>query len=60
MRYVRIRIMGRGGSHVQPLNEIAVALEGVFDGAPPGTTLLLELIEMTDEEHAKLPEFMGW
>ena len=49
------------GSYVQPLSELANAIEGEFDGVEPGEgiTLHLNRIQMTVEEYQKLPEFTG-
>lgn len=56
--YIRISLHGYG-SYVQPLAELATALDGELDGAAPGTKWTLELIEMTPAEYAALPEFQG-
>ena len=57
-RYVRISLHGFG-PYVQPLSELATALDGELDGAEPGAVWTLELIEMTPAEYDALPEFTG-
>lgn len=56
-RYVRIKLEG-GGIYVQPEDDLNVLIDEVAD-AEPGAKWTLELIEMTKEEHDRLPEFDG-
>lgn len=57
-RYVRITLLG-GGSYVQPVAQLAQALSGELEGAEPGERWKIEVIDMTPEEYAKLPDFPG-
>jgi hypothetical protein len=59
-RYIKIKLHG-GGSYIQPALEILNAIDGELDGLEIGDkiTIDLELVEMTDEEYNKLPEFTG-
>ena len=60
-KYVHISIPKLGArGYVQPIDKLAEALVGEFDGAAPGDTILLQLVEMTEAEYKKLPEFEGW
>jgi hypothetical protein len=56
-RYVRIR-MESGGIYVQPANELGSLLDEIKE-ADVGEKWTLELVEMTREEYARLPEFAG-
>jgi hypothetical protein len=56
--YVRISLHGYG-SYIQPLAELATALDGELDGAAYGTKWTLELIEMTPAEYEALPDFQA-
>lgn len=57
-KYVKINLVG-GNGYVQPLSEIHQAVDAEFHDADTGTRLILTLIDMTEEEYEKLPEFMG-
>ena len=57
-KYVKISLLG-GGSYVQPMDRLMDAIDGEMDGAPKGTTIKLVVVEMSDEEYRKLPEFTG-
>ena len=56
-RYVRISMDG-GGTYIQPEDEASVLLDEIRE-ALPGQKWTLELIEMTADEYARLPEFAG-
>ena len=58
-KYVRITREGMSG-YIQPLDELATALDGEFDGAQSGDEITLELVEMEESEYEALPEFEGW
>jgi len=58
-KYVRITRKESAG-YIQPLNELATALDGEFDGAEVGDQVTLELIEMEESDYEALPEFGGW
>jgi len=38
----------------------ATLIDGEFDGAEIGDTITIELLEMTEDDLEKLPEFEGW
>jgi hypothetical protein len=52
------------GSYIEPINNIKYVLDAEFGDYPEyavvGDKTILEVIEMDDEEYAKLPEFTGW
>ena len=56
-RYVKITLDG-GGTYVQAENDLSVLLAEIAE-SEPGSKWTLELIEMTAEEYAALPEFEG-
>lgn len=56
-RFVRITLE-HGGTYIQPEAELGVLLDEIKD-ADVGAKWTLELIEMTREEHDRLPEFEG-
>lgn len=63
MKYARITISESGGAYIQPVSELANAIDAEFDSAEfmeAGFKLTIELVDMTDEEYEKLPEFDGW
>ena len=62
--YVKITLVGEG-SYIQPLSDLMQAIDGELDELKCGyvgtkMTYEFEVIEMTDEEYNKLPEFQGW
>jgi len=60
-RFVQITLDG-GGSYLQPIEKILDAIEAEFDGheyCEVGTKWTLEIVEMTQEDYDKLPEFEG-
>lgn len=62
-KYVKITTNATQGSYIQPMSELANALDAEFDDAEfmdAGFKVCLELVDMTDEEYEKLPEFQGW
>jgi hypothetical protein len=40
--------------------DAATAIDGEFDGAEPGDTIHITLMEMSEDELERLPEFEGW
>jgi len=58
MKFVRIKLDG-GGSYVQPITFLDQILSGEIDNMDTGDKLTLEMIELTQEEYEKLPEFTG-
>lgn len=61
MRYVKVQAPDfSGGSFVVPLEEVGTAVTDNFVGGDLGSTLVLTLVEMTEEEYNNLPEFTGF
>ena len=63
-KYFRFTLVGEGG-YIQPLNDLMTALDGELADFRQGNvgeeiTIKLEVIEMSDEEYQKLPDFQGW
>lgn len=58
MAYIRITLDG-GGSYVQPMDDVLEALDAELDVLPVGDKLTIEIIEMSDDEYRRLPEFRG-
>lgn len=63
-KYFRFTLVGEG-SYIQPLADLMSCLDGELDHIKNGyvgdkVSIELEVIEMTDEEYDKLPEFTGW
>jgi hypothetical protein len=56
-RYVRVTLVGHG-CYVQPASAMNVLLDEIGE-AEPGAKWTLELIELTQEEYDRLPEFTG-
>jgi len=67
-KFIQVTRSDVGGRYVQrPANgRVAWAssiLEGELDDInflDPGTTITFTVVEMSEEEYAKLPEFEGW
>jgi hypothetical protein len=59
-KYIKIKLHG-ARSYIQPIEELATAIEGELDGLSIGEkiTLDFEPIDMTEEEYNELPEFDG-
>lgn len=61
-RFVKIS-MDSGNSYLRPIENIRDAIDIEFD-APEyfevGDKFILEIIDMTQEDYEKLPEFEGW
>jgi hypothetical protein len=60
MRYIKVTRPDIGGSYINPISEIRNIIDGEFSDADPGDKITLELVEMSEEDYEKLPEFMGW
>lgn len=59
--FIKIQLMENGksaGSYIERSERVDVA--DLFDGAAPGEQYLLTLIEMSEQDYAALPEFMGF
>lgn len=56
--YAEIALVG-GGTFVQELDQVGVALDGEFDGAEAGQTWTVTLVQMTPAEYELLPDFDG-
>ena len=59
-KYIKITRADERGSYVQPMEEVYSAIDGEFMDGTLGSKITLELLEMTDTEYEKLPEFTGW
>ena len=57
-KYVEISVLG-GGLYLQPMDRLMDAIDAEMDAAEKGTTIKLVVVEMSDEEYRKLPEFTG-
>jgi hypothetical protein len=62
-KYIKVQVgfngkAERGPSYTDPIEKIS--LEDLFDGSNHGSQYILTQVEMTDEEHAALPEFAGF
>ena len=59
-KYIRIKLRG-GASYVQPVDQLANAMDGEMDGLEIGETAVIEFtpVEMTQTEYDALPEFSG-
>lgn len=57
LRFVKIQLHDHG-CYMQPEEKLNVLLDEIKD-AEPGAKWTLELVEMTQEEHDRLPEFAG-
>lgn len=62
MRFVKVELMYRDkpqGSYINKINEMS--LTDLLDGMEPGTdSYKVSVVEMSEAEHEKLPEFMGF
>lgn len=61
MIYAKISLR-HGSTYVQPLDELDVFVEEIKQGAmygAVGAVWTVELVEMSDDEYAALPEFPG-
>jgi hypothetical protein len=60
-RYVKLNRPEYGGYYIVEMEDIGGIIEAELDGQQQGDDpLTLEIVEMTDTEYKKLPEFMGW
>lgn len=67
-RFIEITRSDAGGRYVQPFppngaKRVSSILEDELDDIDylePGTTIVFTVVEMSEEEYAKLPEFEGW
>lgn len=51
------------GGYIQSFNKILEAIDGEFDDIEDmdiGTKIVMEVVEMTEQEYNKLPEFEGY
>jgi hypothetical protein len=63
-KYFKFTLVGEG-SYYQPLADLMSCLSAELDDFKMGSVgneieMKLEIVEMTDEEYAALPEFQGW
>lgn len=59
-KFVQVTRSDEDGSYVERIKDIDNCINAEFSDARPGTKLTLELLDMTEDEYDKLPEFMGW
>jgi len=60
MIFIKITRSDTGGSYTVPIDGFINAVDGELDGIEAGESITLTAVEMTKEEHDKLPEFEGW
>lgn len=64
MKYIRISRDDHPGARCTvPVPELPGVIQGEFDDiewVDVGTTIHLEVVEMTEDEYAALPVFQGW
>ena len=63
MKYIKVSRSDASGSYTDTVKGVMGCVEGEFDGIeglPVGTSIALTVVEMSEEEYAKLPEFDGW
>ena len=60
MKFVKMYLQG-GNSYIQPRDEVCNAVDGELDALDEHNEIVLRftLIDMTEEEYQKLPEFAG-
>lgn len=59
MKYLKIARPGLG-SYTCGINSAMTELEESWEAGEVGDTVSFEIVEMSEAEHAALPEFMGW
>jgi len=63
MKYIKVTRSDVQGSYIQPVKDIPGIVQGELDDIEylsPGVSVALTVVEMPEEEYAKLPEFAGW
>jgi hypothetical protein len=60
MKYLKIKRFNARGSYIQPMGAIQDIIDSEFSDSEIGDRIILELVEMTEDEYNKIPEFMGW
>lgn len=59
--FVKVTRSDAPGSYIQRIEDVVYALDGELDDCTEvGVSITFTVIEMTDEEYEKTPEFMGW
>lgn len=58
-KFIEITRPGMGG-YIQPIEDLADAIDGEFNGANPGDMIILTLVDVSREEYDAMPEFTGW
>ena len=61
--YVKIERSDAQGSYIEKLERLLASIEAETDGwdnAKPGVKITLTLVQVSDEEYEKSPEFTGW
>lgn len=60
MKYFKITRSDYDGYYIQPISDIASAIDAEIVDAEAGLKITLEIIEMPESQYEKLPEFVGW
>jgi hypothetical protein len=63
MKYIKVSRSDMPGAYTNTVEGVAGCVEGELDGIewlPAGMSITLTVVEMSEEEYAKLPEFEGW
>jgi hypothetical protein len=63
MKYIKVTRSNVKGSYIQEKRDLMGIIDGEFDDLDyldPGVSITLTVVEMPEEEYAKLPEFSGW
>jgi hypothetical protein len=63
-KFIKVTRSDTGGSYIQTPDEVLGDLEGELldnlEYEEPGVSVAFTVVEMSQEEYDKLPEFMGW
>lgn len=63
-KFIQVTRSDVGGSYIQSREDVSGALEAeLLDGLEyeePDVSVTFTVVEMSQEEYDKLPEFMGW
>lgn len=59
-RFVKIERSDCPGSYTNPIETLADVIDSELDGSDAGVAITLTVVEMTQEDYDKLPEFNGW
>lgn len=64
-KFIKVERSDMGGGYIEEPSQIGSAIEseydfGGIDNMEPGETITLTVVQMSQEEFDKLPEFEGW